>query len=357
MEIVNEHRQALFLKKLLIHSGINRSIIIPYEVVVFMSALTCYPLRVKAQGKELRYMKATVNVHELQQLINTGSVTLFDVLLPEDFACRHIPGAENACVYEMVFPDRVAECIPDRDRTVVVYDDSGTTLAARTAKEKLERAGYCNVAILEGGVQAWKAAGFAIESVATTGASPVISDGVYRVDVEKSVVEWSGRNINNRHHGRISMSAGEVILENGRPKSGRFVLDMKTITNLDLQDESWRSMLLRHLNSDDFFDVERFPAVTFELRSASVIAACTPGTPNMEIAGMLTIKDSTHSIRFPAIVAAQEDGSIKAQAALSFDRTLWNVCYGSGKLYERLGMHLVHDLVSVELFIAARAVA
>lgn len=300
-------------------------------------------------------MKATVTVHELQELITAGSITLIDVLLPEDFAGRHIPGARSACVYEMVFLDRIAECEPDRDAAIIVYDESGETLTARTAKEKLERAGYRNVAILEGGLQAWLAAGYPLEpAVSTDLPAAVVDDGLYILDVEKSVVEWSGRNINNRHHGRIQLSDGEVVLENGRPKAGRFVLDMKTITNLDLQDEGWRSMLLRHLMSEDFFDVERFPEVTFELRGAAAITACTPGTPNMEIAGVLTIKDSAHSICFPAIVAAQEDGTIKAQATFSFDRTLWNVCYGSGKLYERLGMHLVNDLVSVDLFVVAR---
>ena len=113
-------------------------------------------------------------------------------------------------------------------------------------------------------------------------------------------------------------------------------------------------MLHRHLKSEDFFDVERYPTATFELQGASAIAGATAGTPNMEIAGSLTIKETTRSICFPAMIAPQEDGTLKAQAALDLDRTLWNVCYGSGKLYERLGMHLVNDLVSVELFIVAR---
>jgi rhodanese-related sulfurtransferase len=299
-------------------------------------------------------MNATITVHELQQLIERGSVSLIDVLLPEDFACRHIADAGNACVYEMVFLDRIAECVPDRDRTVVVYDDSGTTQAARTAKGKLERAGYRNVAILEGGLQAWKDAGFGVESCAPVPPSATVRDGVYRVDAEKSVVEWAGRNINNRHHGRIAISGGEIVLANGRPVSGRFGLDMNTITNLDLQDEGWRGMLLRHLKSEDFFDVERYPTATFELRGADAIAESTPGTPNVEITGSLTIKETACSIRFPAIIAAQEDGGLKAQAAFNLDRTLWNVCYGSGKLYERLGMHLVNDLISIELFIVAR---
>jgi polyisoprenoid-binding protein YceI len=141
----------------------------------------------------------------------------------------------------------------------------------------------------------------------------------------------------------------------GRPVSGRIVLNMRSITNLDIQDMSWRDMLIRHLLSDDFFDVEKFPTATFDLCGASPIADCSLGTPNMEIAGSLAIKETTLPLCFPAIVAIQEDGSIKAQAIIQLDRTLWNVRYGSGRFYERLGMHLVNDLISIELFIVARA--
>ena len=36
-----------------------------------------------------------MSVHKLLQLIASGSVCLIDVLLPEDFACRHIGGAKK----------------------------------------------------------------------------------------------------------------------------------------------------------------------------------------------------------------------------------------------------------------------
>jgi hypothetical protein len=77
--------------------------------------------------------------------------------------------------------------------------------------------------------------------------------------------------------------------------------------------------------------------------------------PNGHVTGNLTIRDVTRPITFPAVISAQGDGSIKAHAAFDLDRTLWNICYGSGKLYERLGMHLVHDLISLELFLVARS--
>lgn len=300
-------------------------------------------------------MKATITPDELGSMLDNKEVALIDVLTPEDYADVHIIGAQNACVYEMVFLDRIGEIVPGKEKRIVVYDASGTTLTAQTAAVKLERAGYLDVSILAGGLHAWLDAGYPVERAESGNAvSAAIRDGVYSVDVEKSVLEWTGRNINNRHHGRIALSGGQVVFENGRLTSGSFSLDMKTITNLDLRDDDWRNILLRHLNSEDFFDVEQYPAAVFELKGAVPIAAATPGTPNMEIAGTLTIKDTARPLCFPAVVARQEDGSVKAQAALGIDRTLWNVRYGSGKLFERLGIHLVHDLISIEMFIVAR---
>jgi len=295
-------------------------------------------------------MTTTISPLELKKMIIDGSVVLVDVLLPEDFTCRRIGGAVNACVYEMTFLDRVRELVTDLDKPVVLYDESGTTLAARTAKEKLERAGYRAVKILEGGLKGWRDAGLEVES-GDDAPQRTILDGTYRIDTEKSVVEWSGRNSNNRHHGRITISSGEVVMTNGLPVSGTVAIDMNSLTNSDLLDDNWRNMLLHHLKSDDFFDVSHYPAATFTLRGGVLIAGSTPGTPNVDIAGLLTIKDVSRPICIPAIIEPHENGSIKAHALLTLDRTLWNVCYGSGKLYERLGMHLVNDLISIEMFV------
>jgi polyisoprenoid-binding protein YceI len=299
-------------------------------------------------------MNATITCAEVLKMLEKGQAILVDVMTPEDYACRHIAGARNACVYEMVFLDRIAECVAGKDTPIVLCDISGTTRAARTAKEKLERAGYGSVTILEGGLAAWCAAEYPLEGVTEpVSATAELRDGLYRIDVEKSGVEWIGRNINNRHYGRVPLAGGEVSIIGGIPAAGCFAIDMASIANLDMQDAGWRGMLLAHLNSDDFFDVERYPRATFDMSAAAAIADASPGTPNMEIAGTLTVKDSRRPLCLQAVVAGQEDGSIKAQAQLDIDRTRWGVDYGSGKLYERLGMHLVHDLISIELFIVA----
>jgi hypothetical protein len=43
----------------------------------------------------------------------------------------------------------------------------------------------------------------------------------------------------------------------------------------------------------------------------------------------------------------REDACVILEAHFSFDRTRFGVLYGSGRFYEKLGMHLVHDEVMV----------
>jgi polyisoprenoid-binding protein YceI len=233
----------------------------------------------------------------------------------------------------------------------VVYDATGTTMAASTAREKLLAAGYGDVRVLIGGLAGWAAAGYPMEGMSPP--VPVLKDGTYRLDPSASVLEWTGRNINNRHYGRIPFKSGEFEIAEGELRQGEITLDMTGICNLDQQDESYRQMLETHLKSDDFFAVDRFPVATIAGSGWKRMAGATPGTPNYVVQGALTIKGVTRQVSFPATVAPQEDGSLKVQAALDIDRTDWNITYGSGKLFEKLGMHLVHDRVDIELFIVA----
>lgn len=298
-------------------------------------------------------MTDTITCRELHERLSAGErLLLVDVLTPEVYAARHLPGACNACVYEMVFLKGMAGLAPDRTMPLVVYDESGSTMAARVAREKLLEAGYTDVRMLSGGLNGWFAAGYPLEGGVTP--EPVLKDGSYRLDPASSVLEWAGRNINNRHYGRIPFRGGEIVIADGKLLRGEFTLDMTGLGNLDLQDEGYRRLLESHLKSDDFFDVERYPVAAITISGWQPIVDATPGTPNYTVQGELTIKGVTRPIDFPATVAPQEEGSLKAQAAFCIDRTDWNINYGSGKLFEKLGMHLVHDRIDIELFIVTR---
>ncbi len=311
--------------------------------------------RLVAYGAKERGTAMTSISCEALKARGPGDTVLLDVLPPEEYARRHLPGACNACIYEVVFLENAASLVPDRSTPIVVYDATGSTLAAPLARERLLKAGYRDVSVLEGGLAAWEAAGNPVEPAAGGGVSePSLRDRTYLVDAEQSVLEWTGRNINNRHHGRIPLAGGEIVIRDGSLASGSMTLEMGAISNLDLQDEGYRKILLDHLRSEDFFDVARFPTATVTLTGWEAIAGATPGTPNYTLYGTLTLKGVTRELRFPAVIVPQDDGSLKAQATIDLDRTLWNVVYGSGRFFERLGMHLVNDLITVELFIVAR---
>jgi len=300
-------------------------------------------------------MTATITCQELNERLAGGdSPLVIDVLPPEVYGTRHLPGASNACVYEVVFLEGVAGLAPDPATPLVLYDATGMTMAAATAREKLLAAGYRDVRVLAGGLAGWCAAGYPVEEAGAPLPEPVLRDGTYRLDPAASVLEWTGRNFNNRHYGRIPFTGGEIVISGGELRRGEITLDMTGISNLDLQDETYRKMLVSHLKSDDFFAVDRYPVASIAISGWQPVAGATPGTPDHTVEGELTIKGVTRQIAFPAALSLQEDGSLKAQAAFDIDRTAWNITYGSGKLFEKLGMHLVHDRIDIELFLVTR---
>jgi len=279
---------------------------------------------------------------------------IIDVLPPEYYLSRHIPGAINACVYEMTFLEQVQGVVKDRKKQIVVYDSSQRSRASSTAVNKLSAAGYGKVLELSGGIEEWEGSGYPVEICGPEiEEERVLADGVRRVDCGRSRLEWAGRNVFKKHYGTIEIAGGEIVVEGGAVRAGSITIDMSTIRVLDLTDREENKLLTRHLKSDDFFDVERFPTAGFELAECGAIAGATPGSPNHLIKGKMTIKGITKEISVPAIIVPGDNGCVNAHACFDIDRTEWNVCYGSGKFFEMLGMHLVNDAISLELFIAA----
>lgn len=277
---------------------------------------------------------------------------ILDVRLPEDFAEAHLPGAAGACVYEVTFPQRVAELAPDKTRPVVVYGAAQTSLESGEAAAKLARLGYAAVHDFRGGLAAWRAAGRPVEGGAARQISPPL-EGERPVDLRESRVEWTGRNLLNRHAGTVPLTSGKLVFQNGWLSGGDFALDLAGLTCTDIADPALNRGLLEHLHGDDFFDVARFPVAWFVIRQTEPVPGGTPGAPNLRVTGDFTLKAVTRPLAFPAVAGRTPDGRAAMQAVLAFDRTRWDVRYGSGKLFHRLGKHLVNDLVEIQVRLVA----
>lgn len=297
----------------------------------------------------------TITKEQLKQWLDAHEdVLLVDVLPPEQYAQEHIPGAQNAPVYEMAFLEHVAKLTGDRGRHIVLYNEDPRSLAAEDAANKLMRAGYSHVEIFPGGLTEWKHAGWEIEG-SRQGGVVAPKEGRHELDIAASLVRWTGRNAKYAHHGAIALKHGYITIENGELTAGEFVLDMPTVKDEDIADEAMRAILETHLRSSDFFDIEHFPEAHFTITHVERIERASIGQSNHVIRGTLQIKDVSNDIEFPAMIVPMDDGSINGQAHFDIDRTAWNVRYGSEKFFEKLGMHLVNDAISLELFLVAKA--
>ena len=282
----------------------------------------------------------TITAAELKTL--QESVKLIHVLPEEHFTQQHLTGAENACVYEMVFLTKVAELVPDKSAAIIVYGAGAPSLDSATAAEKLAKAGYTNVRDFRGGLTEWLQNGLAVEGTGLIGDS-INPDGLYEVDVETSVVRWTGRNLFNHHQGTLKLASGRIEVRNDALQAARFTLDMNRIVCEDLVDTTYNALLIRHLRDDDFFAVDRFPTAEFVCERAEPLPSCTPGTPNYTLHGAMTLRGVKKPLCFPAVIAAADEDHLTGQAQFELDRTQFGSHYGSGRLFAFLGKHVVND--------------
>lgn len=279
---------------------------------------------------------------------------LIDVLSAESFAMEHLPGAVNFCVYETAFLDQIVEAFPDKTAPLTVDGLNGRTLEAGVALCRLRKAGYSNAVTLPGGLEGWKANGGAIEH-GTLHAKPLT--GRFPIDTENSVIRWTGRNLFNFHNGTLKLARGHIDVVENRLVGAAIPIDMTSLQCSDLTDSAMNAMLISHLRSADFFDVEAYPQAMFTLIAARGIAGATAGMANYCIQGLFTLRGHSHEIEFPALIAEKSVGGWVAQATLDLDRTLWGANYGSGKLFARLGQHVINDLIHLHLMIVTAPAA
>jgi rhodanese-related sulfurtransferase len=102
---------------------------------------------------------ATINSQDLSQLLGSAAPPrVLDVLTPGEFNTVHIAGAYNVPLD--LLREHRDEIVKHLDQDIVLVCRSGQRAAQ--AEETLSKAGLDNVHILEGGITAWEANGFAV---------------------------------------------------------------------------------------------------------------------------------------------------------------------------------------------------
>ncbi|MDV3126168.1 rhodanese-like domain-containing protein [Mycobacterium sp. 21AC1] len=115
---------------------------------------------------------ATIGSQNLRDLLGSSAPPrVLDVRTPGEFETTHIAGAYNVPLD--LLREHRDEIIKHLDEDVVLVCRSGQRAAQ--AEETLRNAGLTNVHILDGGITAWEAEGFAVNS------------GAQRWDLERQV--------------------------------------------------------------------------------------------------------------------------------------------------------------------------
>lgn len=282
---------------------------------------------------------------------------LIHTLTNNHFQKVHLPGSQNACVFEVTFLEQLKSITDNKNALIILYGSSERSMDSLTAAEKLQMEGYQRIMILEGGIESWRSHSYPLEGESAD--SPVdpetqlvLLDGEYRVDTDQSIIEWIGRNPNTKHFGTVRISSGQIQIEKNNI-TGVVTMDMNSIENFNLKGDNLQPVLVSHLKSEDFFMVKLFPAAKFSINGGRLATKPHLSAPNYEINGTLDLRGVRADLSFTATITRSADDGWIAEAHFDIDRTRWNIIYGSTRFFENLGMHIVFDLISVQLKILA----
>ncbi len=175
----------------------------------------------------------------------------------------------------------------------------------------------------------------------------------YEVDTQTSEILWTGKKPLGSHNGTLKLASGEFFTNNNKIESGKFVIDMNSIEDKDLEGED-KANLEAHLKGsiegkeDHFFDVKNHPNATFEITEA----IDKEGMVNVR--GNLTIKGKTNPVEFSANVTTIDGVLTMKSDAILIDRTKWAVNYGSKSVFDDLGDKFIDDTIEIFLNIVAK---
>ncbi len=164
------------------------------------------------------------------------------------------------------------------------------------------------------------------------------ANGDFVVDVAASTLNWMGdKKVGDKHVGSIKLKDGSFTIADGQVASGKATIDMSSITNSDITDPKYNAKLIGHLSNDDFFDIAKFPTASIEIMGAN----------GSDFDGKLTIKGIEKPIKIPATVAKDGNNYVVTIKPFTFNRTDWNIKYGSGNFFKLAKDRIINDAIEL----------
>jgi polyisoprenoid-binding protein YceI len=149
---------------------------------------------------------------------------------------------------------------------------------------------------------------------------------VYAADIltlvkEKSQIEFVGSKPGASHRGGFKRFTADAAADWGDLSKSSFKIEIDA-TSLWSDD----GRLTGHLKNSDFFDVSRYPNVTFETTRIELTSA-----NEALVTGKLTMLGKAVEVAIPCRIEVT-DGGLKVKSEFKIDRTQWDMTYGKGRV-------------------------
>lgn len=155
------------------------------------------------------------------------------------------------------------------------------------------------------------------------------------VTPENSKVLFTGSKVTGKHEGGFNKFAGTIDLVNEKPEESSVKVDIETGSVFTDTDK-----LTQHLQTGDFFEVEKFPKASFT--STKIVADAEKGAGAYTVSGDLELHGVRKSITFPAtITVTPNDVAVNSEFAIN--RKEFGIVY-AGKADD-----LIRDDVAIKL--------
>jgi len=184
----------------------------------------------------------------------------------------------------------------------------------------------------------------AVTSNATTAsnsqAAPAAAKGEnLAVTGDNSKVLFTGSKVTGKHEGGFKKFTGTIDLVNEKPTDSSVTVDIETASVFTDTDG-----LTKHLQTGDFFEVEKYPKASF--RSTQIVADSAKGANAYTVTGDLELRGVRKSVTFPAtIVVTPEEVTVTSEFAIN--RKDFGIVY-AGKADD-----LIRDDVAIKLDLKA----
>lgn len=171
----------------------------------------------------------------------------------------------------------------------------------------------------------------------------------FKIVSSVSKIDWTGKKVTGAHNGTIGIKEGNFILNDGKIKEGKIIIDTTSIKILDVTDPATNAQFAGHLASDDFFSSNTFPTASFDILNVKEVSNDT-----YFLEGNLTIKGITQFVGFDALVENHKE-AIKLKGKLVIDRTKYDIKFRSGNFFVDLGDTLIYNDFELDFDLSAVA--